>query len=301
MLAITGLLIIPLMVFTAFAVDLGAWYAQGAKMQRAADAARWPASCGCPTPPRPRRWRPHSLSKNGFASATPTYSFDTTHNAMTVTISKSATQYFSKVVLKSETLKRTATAQFNLPIPLGSPLNLFGNQLAGAPTCTDPIGACAGSQPQLWAAIQGPYTKHQDGDPYTTKCAGDSVASATCDNGSAQGTGAELDVPDIGYIYAIDVPAAAVGSSMTVSIYDSIGSTDNTNGNKEGDTVYGSGTNGYDLADTTFRTQYEIFDNDGSDYTTSTDPSYSLYNGAARTTSCTNAAPSTGKTPAASR
>ncbi len=298
-LALSGLLIVPLIVFTAFAVDLGAWYAQGAKMQRAADAAALAGVVWLPDTSAAQTAARDSLQKNGFTTANSTigYSFDTTHNNMTVTVSKSATQYFSKVVLQSETLNRTATAQFNLPIPLGSPLNLFGNQLTGAPTCTDPIAACAGAQEQLWAAIQGPYTRHQDGDPYATKCPGNSAAHNNCDGALPMGTGLNPTYRTSGYIYAIDVPAAAVGSSMQVSIYDGIASQDNTYGNKEGDSVYGSGTNGYDKTDTTFRTQFEIFDNDGSDYTTSTDPSYSLYNGVARTTSCTNAAPSVGKTP----
>ena len=114
-LALTGLLIIPLLIFTVFAVDLGAWYAQGAKMQRAADAAALAGVVWLPDTSAAQTVAAARWSKNGYRLRLPTYSFDTTHNAMTVTISKSATQYFSKVVLKSETLKRTATAQFNLP------------------------------------------------------------------------------------------------------------------------------------------------------------------------------------------
>src|SRR5690349_4242481 len=38
-LIMTALLLVPLMVMTAFAVDVGAWYAQSTRIQRAADAA----------------------------------------------------------------------------------------------------------------------------------------------------------------------------------------------------------------------------------------------------------------------
>ena len=50
-----------------------------------------------------------------------------------------------------------------LPVPLGSPFNTFGNQ-------TLPV---ATTDPKLWAAINAPYTLHQSGDPYATKCNGD--------------------------------------------------------------------------------------------------------------------------------
>src|SRR4051794_38651732 len=38
-LAMTALLLLPVMVFVSFAIDLGAWYGQASRMQRAADAA----------------------------------------------------------------------------------------------------------------------------------------------------------------------------------------------------------------------------------------------------------------------
>ncbi|MEZ5226562.1 MAG: pilus assembly protein TadG-related protein [Acidimicrobiales bacterium] len=38
-LATTALLLIPLMIFAALAVDVGGWYAQATQAQRAADAA----------------------------------------------------------------------------------------------------------------------------------------------------------------------------------------------------------------------------------------------------------------------
>ena len=38
-LAMTALLLVPLMIFAAFAVDVGAWYVKGQQAQRAADAA----------------------------------------------------------------------------------------------------------------------------------------------------------------------------------------------------------------------------------------------------------------------
>ncbi|MCB1250955.1 MAG: hypothetical protein KDB36_16180, partial [Acidimicrobiales bacterium] len=38
-LALTALMILPILAFTSYAVDLGAWYARAAKIQAATDAA----------------------------------------------------------------------------------------------------------------------------------------------------------------------------------------------------------------------------------------------------------------------
>ena len=132
---------------------------------------------------------------------------------MQVGLYNPATQYFSGIVLKGEVLKRTATAVYNLHIPLGSPTNTFGN---------DP--ARGGTQPNLWGAINGPYSNHEDGDPYATECSGENGGTATsC--GSVDARGAAVTNPNPaynpdGYLWAVDIPAADAGSTVTVSIYD---------------------------------------------------------------------------------
>ena len=169
--AMTGLLIIPLLVFTAFAVDLGSWYAQGAKMQRAIDAAALAGVVQLPNQVNAKAAADAVLKDNGYDPATysPTYTYPASAGQqMEITLKAPGKQYFSQIVLPSETLTRSATAVYNLRIPLGSPSNVFGN---------DPTRA--GAQPNLWAAIQGPYTLHANGDAYATKCAGSATSSTT--------------------------------------------------------------------------------------------------------------------------
>ena len=67
----TGLLLVPLVVFTAFGVDLGAWYAQSAKQQRAVDAASLAGVVQLPTRRRPRTAARASLIANGFICCNP--------------------------------------------------------------------------------------------------------------------------------------------------------------------------------------------------------------------------------------
>ncbi|MGZ4681157.1 MAG: hypothetical protein ACXWBN_01390 [Acidimicrobiales bacterium] len=87
---------------------------------------------------------------------------------------------------------------------LGGPDNRFGN---------DPTRGA--SQPGFWAAINGPYSAHADGDPYATKCAAGSSSATSCDSG-----GANPDYDATGYLYSISVPKQAVGNAVTVAIFD---------------------------------------------------------------------------------
>jgi Flp pilus assembly protein TadG len=211
-LAMTALLMVPMIIFTAFAVDLGAWYGQAGKMQRAADAASLAGVVQLPNRTNAINAAQATLAKNGFPVACVTapstgpcvVSYPSGPNQqMKVALTASASQYFSKIVIRSQTLNRDATAVYNLRIPLGSPNNTMGN---------DPTRA--GAQPNLWAAIQGPYTNHTDGDPYATKCAANAASATSCSGG------ANTEYDPEGYDWAIDVPAAAVGTPVTVSIYD---------------------------------------------------------------------------------
>jgi protocatechuate 3,4-dioxygenase beta subunit len=114
----------------------------------------------------------------------------------------------------------------------------IGNQLPGAPGCTDPsrniptVAACAGvSVANVWASINGPYEIHANGDPFATRCWGDTktadLTGGSCTNPPAgalpnpapPGGDSSLNPqyrPD-GYLYAIDV---ATPGPVSVEIYD---------------------------------------------------------------------------------
>jgi hypothetical protein len=131
-------------------------------------------------------------------------------------------------------------------LELGPPGNTFGAD----PTSPDP-------QPAMWASINGPYSRHQDGDPYATKCATDTVTPATCDSGPGSNTSYDPN----GYLWAIDVPGADVGHLVTVSIYDPAfdpgGTTDES----------------YAGANVGFATSYQLFETTGDPANISTAPS----------------------------
>jgi hypothetical protein len=99
-------------------------------------------------------------------------------------------------------ITRSSTAEFLPTVPLGSPENRLGNDPAASP----PYVA------YLWGSISGPYTDRNNGDPFATKC-GAGSSGTSCAQSNTQYRSA-------GYKYAVDVPADAVGRTLTVSVYD---------------------------------------------------------------------------------
>ena len=202
MLAIT---MIVLFTACAFAVDLGSFYARASRIQRASDAA---ALAGVV-------WMPGNFSqaqtdalavatKNGFSTGVTVSAVAGNPYQLKVSIIDSHVPRFFSTILSTSpmTITRSSTAEFAPVVPLGSPDNRLGN---------DPLSSPAYNA-YLWASISAPYTDLNNGDPFSTKCgAGSSGAGCTQSNTQYRTTG---------YKYAIDVPATAVGRTLTVAVYD---------------------------------------------------------------------------------
>jgi hypothetical protein len=126
-----ALLLIPIVVFISLAVDVSSWYSRATELQRTADSAALAGAV----------WMPDLGAAEG--AATPVLQRnDVTDgsNNMTVTMTTGEedgsfkvcvkdgriTQYFSSVFSNPTTITRCATAKFNAPLQLGSPLNYFG-------------------------------------------------------------------------------------------------------------------------------------------------------------------------------
>ena len=135
-LIMTSIVLIPLMFFAAFGVDLASWYARISEIQRAADAAALAGAVWMPNFGKAQTEAQDSLRSNGIVhlqddmvvvierGATPT--------SLRVSVTDTnATRFFSDVVMDGPaSFTRHAEAQYNLPLPLGSPLNYFGGDAA---------------------------------------------------------------------------------------------------------------------------------------------------------------------------
>jgi hypothetical protein len=184
------------------------------------------------------------------------------HQQMDVTISAPIPTFFMRIFgVTSLASSRTAHAQYNLPLPMGSPLNIFGS-----PTSTD----LQGNAQNFWAAIQGPCTLKQNGDPYATK---DFTTVDTNCGSVTTPDNTEYKAPTAGdpgaYDYSIKVPAGGSGT-LTIQLYDPEFCQRSSQGDDTGDTAFSNGgsvnfntiftlynqsTTPYDLTDDTVNTQ----------------------------------------------
>jgi hypothetical protein len=218
-LATMGLLLVPLLLFTAFAVDVGGWYARGAKLQRVADAAALAGAARMPDFPIAQTLAVTTARLNGIVD-TATIDIVVTQGAndrqIKVTITdRDVAQFLSQIVLDNMTIIRSSTAEFVLPVPLGSPDNYFGNDPVNPPSV----------QPGLWGNIHGPQTDNGKGDQYAAGCRG----TTGCSTKTPQYTGS--------YIYAIDVPPGGT-SNLRMQIYDAGMYHRTTEQTETGDTRY---------------------------------------------------------------
>ena len=141
----------------------------------------------------------------------------------------------------------------------GSPGNVWGNNLPDG--CLSPTSSTApcvgGPQPGVWGAISGPFTRHQDGDPYATMCSTDTTTKTTCDpnwptGGAPYTVASGVQNPNYhpgGYSWAVDVHQAGV--PITVQIFDPAAGTGGGPVNETVDSTAGAFNTSYELFATT--------------------------------------------------
>lgn len=152
-LIMTSLVLIPLMIFAAFGVDVASWYSRASYLQRAADSASLAGVVWMPNFAKARTEACNSLRQNGIVdgaaytrcvNGSPAADTDpfvveisegATPQSLRVRVTeRSVDRFFAQVFAGRQSISRHAEAEYNLPIPLGSPLNYFG----GTHTQTEP-------------------------------------------------------------------------------------------------------------------------------------------------------------------
>jgi Flp pilus assembly protein TadG len=211
----TALLFITLLCFAGFSVDIGAWYARGNELQRVADASSLAGVVWMPDLTKATQVATETAAKNGIvASATVSITVapvtDNPHQ-LTVTITDTkAKQYFSQFVVRGKSITRSATAEYFLPIPLGSPTNYFGTGNTNSGSTPDE---------NVWAAVNGYCASKENGDLRLGKW-DNAYSGSGYDCSAVNGTFASPDYSASGYLFAIDVPAGYTSGSIAVQVYD---------------------------------------------------------------------------------
>lgn len=222
-LVLTALLLLPLLAVTGLAVDLGAWYARAAAIQRAADAAALAGVVYLPDVGAATTRAQEIAAANGFTDGASNgeISVDVTQISgddaklqVTITDAK-ADQFFSTVFTRNVDISRSSTAEYIRPVPMGSPKNFLGtgSLLTGA------------NRENFWLAMSGGCSSKEQGDLIATKTDANYSSSANPPSNSnwASCTGGNTvtntNYSADGYFYAVEFPRAITGN-VAIEIYD---------------------------------------------------------------------------------
>jgi Flp pilus assembly protein TadG len=230
-LVMSALLLVPLLLMAGLSVDVGNWYSNASNIQKAADAA---ALAGVV-------WLPDTASATNFAAAAAKRNgYEDGVNGVTVKVERIGDRrlrvtikdpavgsfFYQNLGGKKISLSRSGTAEYVLPVPLGSPDNRFGNDLVDVPTA---------GNPNLWGNIHGVQTDSVKGDAFAPACDG----KDNCTPGAS--TYQNISYRPEGYLYTIDVGSAVQGFDL--QIYDAALDPRSAETVDTGDTAYtGTGT-----------------------------------------------------------
>ncbi len=203
-----ALLLVMLLGFAGFAVDLSNWWLQADRLQRAADAGAHAGVVYLPADlPTATTTAKYEIKQNGYtvsgsgADATVVVNQEPNPNRLRVRLTTTVPTYFVGLLgVDSVTLTRDAVAEYVAPIAMGSPENRLGN---------DPE---INYNPQVWAMVGGPKSNKEWGDRYQAK---------PCKSGNSGCTGTSNDEYSTdGYLYVVEVKNPPSGQDLKIQIYD---------------------------------------------------------------------------------
>jgi len=225
---LTSLLIVPLLGFAGFAVDVGAWYVRASQLQKAADAAALAGVVWQPNFTKASAAATESAARNGFINGVDGIVIsivDSGQAELKVTITdNNADLFFSQLFLSNVKISRQSVSEYVLAVPLGSPKNYIGTRelITGA----DNEG--------FSMAINGSCNTHANGGQREVLYL-DNTA------GSCDGSTPNPDrVAPYSYQYYIDIPASPSPGEVGLHLRDP---------NQNGSTIDG----GSGAVTTTFR------------------------------------------------
>jgi hypothetical protein len=212
-LALSALLLIPMLAFTGFATDVGAWYARASRMQRAADAASLAGVVWQPNFSTATNVARETATRNGFTNGVDGVTvnvYNTGARQLRVEIIDAQVEvYFTSMFFDEVDITRDATAEYLQSLPMGSPENRMGN---------DPINPPTAGLPNLWLNVGSRAADKQSGDRYTNGNCTSVVAGMTT---GCTGTGQNNSEYDVnGHFFAVNVEAVTAGQPLRIQVYD---------------------------------------------------------------------------------
>ncbi len=231
-LAVTALSALAFMLVVGFAVDLGAWYLNVSRLQRAADAASLAGAVALPDTDQASQNVTDSLRNNGYVDGADSITVTTTVSSdrlVTEVKDNNVKTYFTSMFLPHLVVSRESTAiRANAAPALGSPFNVMGTgdlNIPGLP-----------AKQYYWLAINGACDPKEDGDyffAFHDRSKGP-FTGAFVDHQAVLGPNAQhhctgtplpgqIDNPDFepsGYSYFVDIPKPATVKDVDIKVYD---------------------------------------------------------------------------------
>jgi Flp pilus assembly protein TadG len=219
-LVLTALLLLPLLAFTGFAVDLGSWYGRAAQVQRASDAAALAGVQDLPNLPKAILTAKSIAAQNGFTdgvggiTVTVAQVPDPTAKLKVTIRDSAASQFFTKAFKSAVLIERTGTAQYLKPVSMGSPRNYLGTGSV-APAPGVPLE-------NYWLAVSGGCASKEQGDRIQAQTDANfnfpSPSFRCAATPPAPVANPEYD--SNGYYYAVEMKQSSPGMTLNVEIYD---------------------------------------------------------------------------------
>ncbi len=204
----SALLMLPLLAFSGFAVDIGYWYTHANRMQRAADAAALAGVVWMPNDFKAEQIALETAKANGFDDADPDIEVEITpvgNRRLQVHIHDfSVNMFLSSLFIDSVDIERQALAEYVQAVPMGSPDNTLGNN---PERWSDP----SYNRPFYWLNTSGPLGRKANGDRHTT---------GVCDAYSGCSGTTNLEYSTDGYFYRMTVDTRPASGDLEVQVYD---------------------------------------------------------------------------------
>ncbi len=215
-----GLMLFVLIGVAGFSVDLANWWLQAAKLQSAVDSGAHAGVVFLPGDVTTAKVKARTeTARNGFndgiLSGTPnaTVFVEQLSNPYQLRVEATTTvdNFFLTIFgLDTQTLTRDATAEFEVPVPMGSSVNKMGG---------DPETGY--DSPQFWVNLAGPETRKHYGDRFATKDCATSNPSVNCEGTANPGID-NNDYSFNGYVFALDVKTTSATEPLRIDVYDAL-------------------------------------------------------------------------------
>jgi len=207
-LIMAALVMLPLLAFCGFAVDVGSWYTYANRMQRAADAAALAGVVWMPQDEKAEQVALTTAKANGFDDAASNITVAVTpvgNRRLRVDIHDTDVQmYFSRIYLSTMDIERQSLAEYVQSVPMGSPDNTLGND-------PDRWNVSGYARPYYWLNVAAPLSNKANGDRYT---------AGNCDAYSGCSGSTNLDYSTDGYFYRLSVDTRPSSGNLTIQAFD---------------------------------------------------------------------------------